>query len=153
MNMTDVTTLPHDASIDNRLTAIDSKLEELSALMDVLSVTLWNSQRPRLLLVGWNEIATAVRKRPSTLRRYVRREGLPVARWGRHAVTTPALIEDWLLTREEARQARPWKPHPDSYRGPRSQRPRAKQAQREAEALSQHFLSRMNQPMEDRDTQ
>lgn len=142
--MTDATLLPSGPSIEDRLKAIDSRLEEMSALMDVLSVTLWNKDRPRLLLVGWNEIAAAVRERPSTLRRYVRQERFPVARWGRHVVTTPALIEDWLLTREEAKRARPWKPHPDSYKGPRSPRPRARKAQREAEALSQHFLARMN---------
>lgn len=58
---------------------------------------------PRLL-VGWAEIETYCRKSRRTLRRYRRLMGLPVFRWGRHAVSSPQMIDHWLLAVYAVRQ-------------------------------------------------
>jgi hypothetical protein len=58
------------------------------------------------LLVGWEEIATYARKRPTTLRNYRLKMAFPVVRWGRHVVSSPTLIDDWLLTIEQRRRRR-----------------------------------------------
>jgi hypothetical protein len=60
---------------------------------------------PRLLL-GWEEIAAYARKRPETLRNYRVKMAFPVIRWGRHVVSSPTLIDDWLLTIEQQRRRR-----------------------------------------------
>lgn len=62
--------------------------------------------RPPRLLVGWAEIATYVRKRPHTLQNYRLTMAFPVVRWGRHVVSSPTLIDDWLLTIEQQRRRR-----------------------------------------------
>jgi hypothetical protein len=56
------------------------------------------------LLVGWDEIAGYARKRPETLRQYRLKMAFPVVRWGRHVVSSPTLIDDWLLTIEQRRR-------------------------------------------------
>jgi hypothetical protein len=58
------------------------------------------------LLVGWEEIAGYARKRPETLRSYRVKMAFPVIRWGRHVVSSPTLIDDWLLTIEQQRRRR-----------------------------------------------
>ena len=58
------------------------------------------------LLVGWDEIADYARKRPETLRQYRLTMAFPVIRWGRHVVSSPTLIDDWLLTIEQRRRRR-----------------------------------------------
>ena len=58
------------------------------------------------LLVGWDEIAGYARKRPTTLRNYRLKMAFPVIRWGRHVVSSPTLIDDWLLTIEQRRRRR-----------------------------------------------
>jgi hypothetical protein len=60
---------------------------------------------PRLLL-GWAEIARYARKRPNTLQGYRTTMAFPVIRWGRHVVSSPTLIDDWLLTIEQQRRRR-----------------------------------------------
>ncbi len=60
---------------------------------------------PRLLL-GWAEIARYARKRPNTLQGYRLTMAFPVIRWGRHVVSSPTLIDDWLLTIEQQRRRR-----------------------------------------------
>jgi hypothetical protein len=60
---------------------------------------------PRLLL-GWAEIARYARKRPNTLKGYRLSMAFPVIRWGRHVVSSPTLIDDWLLTIEQRRRRR-----------------------------------------------
>ncbi len=122
--------------IIERLDGLDAKMERLSALIEAHIFLLSDNHRPRVLLVGWQEIALALRKSASSLRRYVRKEGLPVFRWGRHVCTTPGLVEDWLRVREEAKRQRKWKPHPESYEGPRSQGPQGQRREQEAEALA-----------------
>jgi hypothetical protein len=62
--------------------------------------------RPHCLLVGWAEIAAYVRKRPHTLQNYRLKMAFPVMRWGRHVVSYPTLIDDWLLTVEQQRRRR-----------------------------------------------
>jgi hypothetical protein len=62
--------------------------------------------RPHCLLVGWAEIAAYVRKRPHTLQNYRLKMAFPVMRWGRHVVSSPTLIDDWLLTIEQQRRGR-----------------------------------------------
>lgn len=113
----------HDATIDDvlleRLDQIEGKIDKLTTLMSIYEHTLSPAQSSPLLLVGWNEIAKALRKSPRTLRRYVRQEGLPIFRWGRHVVITTTLLDNWLLAREVARQAEPWPRNPDMYGGPK----------------------------------
>ena len=125
-----------------RLDGLDAKMEHLAALIEAQLILLSDNNRPRLLLVGWREIALALRKSASSLRRYVRKEGLPVLRWGRHVCTTPGLVESWLLAREERKRQRPWKPHPGSYEGPRPQGLQGRRWEQEAQALTERVLER-----------
>jgi len=124
-----------------RLDELDAKVDRLSILIETHLFLLSDKDRPRVLLVGWREIALALRKSASSLRRYVRKEGLPVFRWGRHVCTTPGLIETWLLAREQRKRKRPWKPHPGSYEGPRSQEILGQRRGREAQALADQLAS------------
>ncbi|HUP36867.1 MAG TPA: hypothetical protein VNC82_15640 [Candidatus Limnocylindria bacterium] len=63
------------------------------------------ARTPRLLL-GWAEIARYARKQPHTLQHYRLKMAFPVIRWGRHVVSSPTLIDDWLLTIEQQRRRR-----------------------------------------------
>jgi hypothetical protein len=63
------------------------------------------ARAPRLLL-GWAEIAHYARKQPHTLQNYRLKMAFPVIRWGRHVVSSPTLIDDWLLTIEQQRRRR-----------------------------------------------
>lgn len=62
--------------------------------------------RAATLLVGWDEIAAYARKRPHTLQNYRLKMAFPVIRWGGHVVSSPTLIDDWLLTIEQRRRRR-----------------------------------------------
>jgi hypothetical protein len=62
--------------------------------------------RPSTLLLGWAEIARYARKQPHTLQNYRVKMAFPVIRWGRHVVSSPTLIDDWLLTIEQQRRRR-----------------------------------------------
>ena len=126
-----------------RLDELDAKVDRLSILIETHLFLLSDNNQPRLLLVGWREIALALRKSASSLRRYVRKEGLPVFRWGRHVCTTPGLVENWLLAREQRKRQRPWKPNPASYEGPRSQGLLGQRREQEAQALGNRLLEGM----------
>jgi len=132
-----------ERSITERLNEITTKLDRLTALIGTCGHSVSAHPRPPMLLVGWREIAGAFRKSPRTLRRYVQREGLPIFRWGRHVVSTPTLLDNWLLAREVAKGEQPRKRSSDLYRGPNS---RCKgmgglQARREGKALIEHMVA------------
>src|SRR5262249_12062101 len=126
-----------------RLDDIAAKLDQMAALITASRHSLSATSRPPLLLVGWTEIARVFRKSPRTLRRYVQREGFPIFRWGRHVVSTPTLLDNWLLAREVARQERPRKLPNEMYRGPdrRYKGMGGLQARREAKALIEHMIA------------
>jgi hypothetical protein len=58
------------------------------------------------LLCGWAEVAQYCRKSPRQLRRYVKTGGMPVVRFGKNVMTSPSMIDVWLLTREQSRRER-----------------------------------------------
>ena len=58
------------------------------------------------LLVGHAEIARFIRKSPATVRRYARRMAFPAMRFGRHVVSHPQMIFDWLWAVEKMRLRR-----------------------------------------------
>jgi hypothetical protein len=60
---------------------------------------------PRMLR-GWGQITEYVGLSEHTLRRYQKREGLPVHRWGRHVVLVPEMLGAWLAARERHQQTR-----------------------------------------------
>jgi len=82
--------------LDLALARIDLKLGGLEAKVDALSTRLTHLHTPTLL-VGHAEITRYCRKRPSTIQRYVRFMGFPALRWGRHVVSSPAMIDGWLI--------------------------------------------------------
>ena len=131
----------NDPELMERLDELDEKMDRFNALIEAHLFFLSDNNRPRLLLVGWREIALALRKSASSLRRYVRKEGLPVFRWGRHVCTTPHLVENWLLAREQRKLQRKWKPRPESYEGPHSQGLDGGRREREAQALADQLAS------------
>lgn len=49
------------------------------------------------LLRGWAEIAAYTRKSARTLRRYRQLMEFPAFRFGRHVVSSPQMIDRWLL--------------------------------------------------------
>ena len=126
-----------ERTLTERLDDLAATLDQMAALMTASGHALSATSRPPLLLVGWREIAKAFRKSPRTLRRYVQREGLPVFRWGRHVVSTPTLLDNWLLAREVAKRPA------DGYRGPnrRDKGMGGLQARREATALVGHMIA------------
>jgi hypothetical protein len=82
--------------------ACQAVLERLAGLEGRLLQRLTASP-PRLLL-GWSQISYYCGKSPRTLRRYRRTMGFPAYRWGRGTVSSPALVDSWLV--EVARQKR-----------------------------------------------
>jgi hypothetical protein len=58
----------------------------------------------RGLLVGWAEIATYTRKSDRTLRRYRQLMEFPAFRFGRHVVSSPQMIDHWLLAVNELKR-------------------------------------------------
>jgi hypothetical protein len=60
---------------------------------------------PRLLR-SWAAISKYTGLSVNTLRRYAKREGLPVHRWGRHVVLVPEMLGHWLAVRERHQRAR-----------------------------------------------
>lgn len=97
-------------TLDKRLAAIEGKLDDLTALtganmqrhMGSLSML---SGLPGLL-VGHAEIARFIRKSPSAVRRYARHMAFPAMRFGRHVVSHPKMIFDWLWAVEKVRRRR-----------------------------------------------
>jgi hypothetical protein len=59
-----------------------------------------------ILLVGWAEISAYCRKKPRTLSRYAKNMAFPAYRWGRHVVSSPYTIENWLRAVREVRRKR-----------------------------------------------
>ena len=135
---------PVERTVAERLDDIAAKLDHLTELNERSGYSLSATPRPPLLLVGWREITRVFRKSPRTLRRYIQREGLPIFRWGRHVVSTPTLLDNWLLAREVARHDRPRKMPNEMYRGPdrRYKGMGGLQARREAKALIEHMIAR-----------
>jgi len=130
-------------TLAERLDDIAAKLDQMAALITASRHSVSATSRPPLLLVGWTEIARVFRKSPRTLRRYVQREGLPIFRWGRHVVSTPTLLDNWLLAREVAKGEQPRKRSADLYRGPnrRYKGMGGLQGRREAKALVEHMVA------------
>ena len=56
------------------------------------------------LLIGWSEISAYCRKKPRTLSRYAKNMAFPAYRWGRHVVSSPYTIENWLRAVREGRR-------------------------------------------------
>ena len=61
---------------------------------------------PLRLLRGWKAISAYCGLSPQHLRQYAKNEGLPVVRWGRHAVLMPEALSVWLLSRTKYQDAR-----------------------------------------------
>ena len=90
------------ASVLVRLDTLNRKIDSL-----VLTAGANNGHTAApTLLVGWREISAFARKNPHTLAHYRLIESFPAIRWGRHVVSSPALIEGWLLTHEKRRRLR-----------------------------------------------
>jgi hypothetical protein len=102
-------------TLEKRLAVIEGKLNELAALLttnpDGHTVTHTGRYTASLsilsgllgLLVGHAEIARFVRKSPSAVRRYARHMAFPAMRFGRHVVSHPKMIFDWLWAVEKMR--------------------------------------------------
>jgi len=58
----------------------------------------------RGLLVGWGEIAAYTGKSGRTLRRYRELMSFPAFRFGRHVVSSPQMIDHWLLAVNELKR-------------------------------------------------
>jgi hypothetical protein len=75
---------------------------------------------PHALYVGWKAISTVLQVSEQVARRYMRREGLPVAilyarheaiagrRLGGRVQTTGAALLEWATARAKGRDARRW---------------------------------------------
>jgi hypothetical protein len=49
------------------------------------------------LLIGWSQISSYTHKSQEQLRRYRKNFAFPAPRWGKRVVSSPALIDQWLL--------------------------------------------------------
>jgi hypothetical protein len=81
---------------------LEKQVKELSA-----ALAQHLSNQPRLLW-GWKAIGEYAVKSPRTLQRYARLYGFPVARVSQNAVSSPTLIDAFLLAksrRDHARQS------------------------------------------------
>ena len=83
-----------------RVEALEEQVNELAQL------TANHVARMPTLLVGWAEISAYCRKRPRTLSRYAKGLAFPAFRFGRHVVSSPFAIDDWLAALARARKRR-----------------------------------------------
>jgi hypothetical protein len=77
---------------------------KLNAIHRVLTAVHTNGHSG--LLRGYAAIGAHVGLAPSTVRGYVRSMGLPAVRLGRHRVSSPALIDGWLLSVDRMKRKR-----------------------------------------------
>ena len=97
---------PHESQ-SGRLARLEAKVDNLAALVKANGLLHMTAEPPRLFLVGWREITAAVGKSARSLRRYRVKENFPVMRWGRSVISSPALIQTWLLARERCKRREP----------------------------------------------
>ena len=71
---------------------IEAKLDALTRLL-----TYGRANGHTRLLRGHAAIGAYVGLSAATVRRYAKKMGFPALRWGRHVVSSPALIDAWLL--------------------------------------------------------
>lgn len=90
---------------ERRQRALAKRLELVERGLENLAKLVANHVAdPPTLLVGWNEISAYCRKRPRTLSRYAKGLAFPAFRWAGHVVSSPHIIDSWLITRERARR-------------------------------------------------
>jgi hypothetical protein len=77
---------------------------KLNAILRMLTAVHTNGHSG--LLRGYAAIGAHVGLAPSTVRGYVRSMGLPAVRLGRHRVSSPALIDGWLLSVDRMKRKR-----------------------------------------------
>ena len=76
--------------LSERVETLEGQVSRLAGLMANHVASL------PVLLVGWAEIAAYCRKKPRTLSRYTKGLAFPAYRLGRHVVSHPYMINDWL---------------------------------------------------------
>ena len=92
--------MSHNNCNCERVKALEKRVEKLAA---ALSHHLRNQPR---LLWGWAAIGDYAIKSPRTLQRYARLYSFPVARVGQHVVSSPSLIDAWLVARKQQQRSR-----------------------------------------------
>jgi hypothetical protein len=107
----------HSCLCSEQVKALEKSVEKLSA---ALSHHLENAPT---LLWGWENITAYALMTRRTLLRYTSRYGFPVVRVGQHVVSSPTLIDSWLIARKQQQRARKgqptymgeyWRTHPRS---------------------------------------
>jgi hypothetical protein len=88
--------------LESAMAKLEAKLERLDGRLAAIERAMTAFARQPGLLIGWRAIGAYMRKAPATVRNYAR-WGLPATRLGRHRVSSPALIDSWLLVRERRR--------------------------------------------------
>jgi hypothetical protein len=83
-------TPPRRSQLLERVETLEKRVNELASL------TANHVASMPIMLVGWAEISAYCRKRPRTLSRYAKGLAFPAYRLGRHVVSHPYMINDWL---------------------------------------------------------
>ncbi len=91
----------HNEAILERLTAVESELKRLADL--IARLHMGHTAKPTLLW-GYAAIEAYTGKSGRTLRRYKQLMGFPLQRWGRHVYSSPAMVDNWLLTVDMLKQ-------------------------------------------------
>lgn len=86
------------------LTDIATALDKLQATVTALTASHHTHRLTPTWLVGLAEIAAYIRRSPASVTRYRRSMGFPAYRMGRHTVSSPSLIDRWLVTVAEQKQ-------------------------------------------------
>jgi len=90
-----------DKALLERVAALEARLDDLANHTSSLTSNIGASDR---LLVSWNEISRYCRKGQRSLARYTKTMAFPAFRSGRHTVSSPCLIDQWLLTVHRMKQ-------------------------------------------------
>jgi len=93
-----------------RIQALEQRIAELTE-----TLTHHLAQKPTVFW-SWDEITAYCRKPRRTLVRYVKEQGFPVCRVGAFVISSPGLIDSWIVARSQrSREKRARKTNRDSY--------------------------------------
>src|SRR5690242_16310183 len=87
-------------ALSKRIAALERQLGELAEMATLVAT----HRAAMLMLVGWSEIERYCRKKRRTLSRYTKELAFPAYRFGRHTVSSPLAIDNWLMAKAAVRK-------------------------------------------------
>jgi hypothetical protein len=94
-----------------RVAALEKRVDELA---EALAHHL--AHKPTLFW-QWDEIVSYTRRPKRTLQRYVKEQGFPVSRIGAFVISSPSLIDAWMIARKQRQRERRARRNQSTYMG------------------------------------